>query len=439
MSEIKATYKEIISIALPLIIGNMAWAFIGLTDQAFMGHYGRVEEAAIGPVSIFYSILFMIGFGYSRGIQILMAKAYGANNNKRVGFLFDNAAFVMIVVSLIVMIALFLYKDFLLRILLADEQIILAANEYLEYRIIGIPASFLSTVFVGFYSGIGKTRLLSVSVLTMAIINIILNYLLVFGEYGFPKLGIGGAGIASSIAEWISLGILSSGLILRGYLKKFDILKLNINFSEIISMSKTSTPLVMQSILGNLGWFVFFTLVEKLGQKELASSNILRQLMMWIGIPIWALGSVTNTVVGNLIGQKAEHQIKNAIKKILKVSLSITVIQSSILLLFYTIIIGIFSADTTMAVFSYRATWVIIIATFIMSISNTLFNALVTSCGTRFALYFELLALAAYMLYIYILFSLDSLTVAQAWTTEWIYWSVILVASYLKLKQQKII
>jgi Na+-driven multidrug efflux pump len=90
MSRLKGTYKEIIDIALPLMLGNMAWALIGITDQAFMGHYGKTEEAAIGPVSIFYSILFMVGFGYTRGIQIMIARSCGEGDKKQVGKIFDN-------------------------------------------------------------------------------------------------------------------------------------------------------------------------------------------------------------------------------------------------------------------------------------------------------------------------------------------------------------
>lgn len=439
MSQLKGTYKEIFHIAAPLVIGNMAWAMIGITDQAFMGHYGSIEEAAIGPVSIFYSILFMIGFGYSRGIQLLIAKALGAKNKERVGLLFDNTLFVMLASSIVLSIFIYLLKDFFLHLLISDEAIIKACNDFLKYRILGIPASFVSCLFIAFYSGIGRTKLLSASVIIMSLVNILLNYLLVFGNHGFPRLGIEGSGIASTIAEWISLIILVLGLVLRKYIPAYHLLKSKINFVEIWKMTKTATPLMLQALIANAGWFVFFTFVEKMGQTELALSNILRQMILWIGIPIWALGSVTNTIIGNLDGQNATDSIKAAIKKINHYSSAITFFQCLILIVFYQQILNIFTMDVAVKSIAFIPIVIVSLALCIMSYSNIYFNALVSVSGTRYALYIETLSMLLYMGYVFFLFNLDDINISLAWTTEWIYWSVILLSSLWKLKQSKII
>ncbi len=91
---------------------------------------------------------------------------------------------------------------------------------------------------------------------------------------------------------------------------------------------------------------MFFTFVEKLGQNQLALSNILRQIIMWIGIPIWALGSVTNTVVSNLTGQKRLDEVYPTLKRINWISFDATFIQCALLIILHFPIIQIFTADT---------------------------------------------------------------------------------------------
>lgn len=438
MSQLKGTYREIIEIAIPLMLGNMAWALIGITDQAFMGHYGKTEEAAIGPVAIFYAILYMIGFGYSRGVQILIARACGAGNKKEVGRLFDNTLLVMIATSLFFAIAVYVLKDFALHLLLHNEKIITACNDFMNYRLLGVPASYTGALFVAFYSGIGRTKLLAFTVAVMAALNILLNYLLVFGNWGFPEMGIKGSGLASSIAEWFSILILLWGLLGRKLHIEYHLFKARPVFSKIMLMTKTATPLVLQSLIANAGWFVFFTFVEKLGKNNLSLSNILRQIILWIGIPIWALGSVTNTLVSNLVGQNNFGEIKASIIKVNIISISIALAQISLLLIFHNYIFAMFSSNTVIQETALPATLVVCIALMLMSFANTLFSGLVSVSGTRYALYIEFLAMIIYIAYVLFLFNLNSLKIEIAWTTEWIYWSVILFASFWKLKQAKV-
>jgi putative MATE family efflux protein len=439
MSQLKGTYREIINIAFPLILGNLAWALIGITDQAFMGHYGKTEEAAVGPVAIFYSMLYLIGFAYCRGVQILIARSCGSGDKKEVGRLFDNTLLVMIISSIFFSVCVLLIKDFALHLLLVDENIIAACNDYLNYRIAGVPAGFVGSLFVAFYSGIGKTKLLSISVATMAIANIILNYGLVFGNFGLPEMGIGGSGLASAIAEWISILILVFGVIARKYHQKYHLIKSKVDLSKIVLMTKTATPLVLQTFISNAGWFVFFTFVEKLGANNLAISNILRQMLLWIGIPVWAIGSVTNTLVSNLFGQNKRDEIRYVFKKINVIAISITLSQLFLILAFYRQVLAMFSMDNSISETAFPAIIVLCIAMILMTFSSTYFNGLMSVCGTRYALYIEMLAMIIYISYVFFLFKLDSLSIEAAWTTEWIYWSVCLMASLYKLKKAKVI
>ncbi|MFN8277817.1 MAG: MATE family efflux transporter [Chitinophagales bacterium] len=439
MTQLKATYKEIWEIALPLILGNLAWTLIGLTDQAFMGRVSREAEAAIGPVSIFYSILFMIGFGYTRGTQILIARYMGEGKPRKVGEIIDNTLVTMIGTALLLLATVLVCSHTFLHFIMTDQQVIAQSESFLYYRIWGIVASFISCVFISFYSGIGKTSILSISVGTMALLNIGLNYVLVFGKFGFPAMGIKGSGLASSIAEWVSLVIMVAGVFYKNRREKFNLFEIRkVNFPLIGYMSKVSFPLVIQSVIANSAWFIFFTYIERMGQNQLAISNILRSLLMLIGIPVWSLGSVTNTLVGNLVGQDNLEEVKVAIKKISILSVGMVGAQCLIVAVFTRQVIGFFTPDQLQISDAVVPCYVMLGALMLMSFTNIFFNGVVSIGKTDYALYIEGAAILIYCVYFLTLFHIPGISLVRVWTAEWVYWTSMFIFSFLLLKRQNV-
>ena len=129
MSQLKATYKEIWRIGYPLMLGNFAWALIGMFDTIFMGwipgqHEAEVAQGAIGAISILYSILFMIGFGYTRGTQILIARRMGEGNKHKVSEIIDNTIVVMVASSMILFLSVQFFANEFLSWKMSDKEII---------------------------------------------------------------------------------------------------------------------------------------------------------------------------------------------------------------------------------------------------------------------------------------------------------------------------
>ncbi len=444
MSQLKATYKEIWHIGYPLMLGNLAWTLIGLFDTLFMGWIddpvkAHVAQAAIGPVSIFYSILFMMGFGYTRGTQILIARRMGEGTKQRVGEIVDNSLFVLVAVAVVLFVLIQLYANQFLSALMKNPAVVADSEAFLHYRIWGVPASFISCVFISFYSGIGKTKILTLSVGLMSIINILLNYLLVFGKFGFPEMGIAGSGLASSLAEWLSVGILFGGVLFRNRKEEFHLFKLTrINYKLIGHMTKVSTPLVLQAVIANGAWFVFFTYIEKMGQNQLQISGIVRQLLMVIGIPVWALGSVTNTLVPNILGQDNFSEVRVAIKKISFMSMGLVGIQCLIMMLFPYYFLSLFNLDIELANQTIPVLWVAVGALFLMSFTNIIFNGLVSLGSTDLALYIEFFVVSIYCIYFLVLFQIPGIQLTHIWTAEWLYWILMLVCSVFMLRKRDV-
>lgn len=446
MSQLQATYKEIWRIGYPLMLGNIAWSLIGLSDTVFMGwlpdaHKAEVAQGAIGAISILYSILFLIGFGYTRGTQILIARRMGEGKPKRVGMIIDNTLVVTAVCSIVLLLAVELFAGSFLQWKMSDPEIISASSTFLNYRIWGIPASFASCVFISFYSGIGRTGLLTVSIGTMSLVNILLNYLLVFGRFGLPEMGIAGSGLASSIAEWMSVAIMAGGVFFRNRRAEFYLFHIRkVNFALIRHMTKISAPLVLQSVIANGAWFIFFTYIERLGQDKLDISSILRQIVLMVGIPAWALGSVTNTLVSNLAGQDKVHEVHLAIRRIGLMSFSLIAFQCLIILLLPKTVLQLFIPNNPALIAeAIPSLWVVFGALILMSFTVILFNGVVSAGDTTHqALYVEIFAVAVYCIYFLAIFQIKAVDLPLVWTAEWVYWLMMLSGSLYALRRKNI-
>jgi putative MATE family efflux protein len=446
MSQLQATYKEIWRIGYPLMLGNIAWALIGLSDTVFMGriedpHQAVVAQGAIGAISILYSIFFMIGFGYTRGTQILIARRMGEGNPHKVGEIIDNTIVVMFFSALVLFVSVELFSSQFLHWKLTDNEIIDASELFLKYRIWGIVASFVSCVFISFYSGIGKTGVLTLSVGSMSVMNIVLNYLLVFGKLGFPEMGIAGSGLASSIAEWFSVVVMIGGVFIKNRRAEFYLFHIRrVNFPLIWHMTKVSTPLVLQSVIANGAWFMFFSYIEKMGQDKLDISSVLRQLLLIVGIPAWALGSVTNTLVSNLAGQNKFEDVRLAIRRISLVSTGLIIGQCLILVILPHTILALFmDKNPGLIPQTIPSLWVLTGALTLMSFTVIIFNGVVSVGDTTHqALYIEILAVVVYCIYFTLIFQIKGVDLPLVWTAEWIYWITMLAGSIYMLRKKKV-
>jgi putative MATE family efflux protein len=435
MAHLKATYKEILHISLPLILGNTAWTSIGVFDTIFVGNLGKVQLDAIGFASIFYSVLFMMGFGFTRGTQILIARTMGELNKKQVGNIFDNTLWSLGLLSVLMFIGIKLYSREMLEYMLTNKDIIDHCQTFLDYRMWGLVASFISCIFIAFYSGIGQTITLFFSIVVMSSVNIFLNWALVYGKVGFPEMGIAGSGLASTISEWLAVLVLFGGTFIKGRRKEFMLFKFaHRDFPLIGKMANISIPLMMQSLVAVGAWLFLFARIETvLGKDALAVSSIFRQLILFFTIPTWSLGSTANTVISNLVGQNDVSGVKIAIRKISLVSLAFACLSCLIIYAFPQFCVGVFTSkeDYMLVPLAVNSLSVIFVVMILMSFSNIIFNGVISVGSIYYALAIEVLVIVLYIVYFQYLFTMPWVNVQWIWTAEWVYWIAILILSLL--------
>jgi multidrug resistance protein, MATE family len=434
LSLLDSTYKSIWKIAFPIIIGSFAQSIISVTDTAFMGRIGATEQAAIGLVSIYYLILFMIGFSYTKGTQIFVARRTGERRYEEVGKIVDNSFLVMFIFSLIIFVFLRFFSDFTLQYAIQDESVRAASAEFLQVRSYGVVFGYAGALLLSFYMGIGKPSVILVSILTMSGLNVLLNYVLIFGKWGFPQMGISGAAWASNIAEIVATSIFIFHSIWARYHEKFKLFQLNISKKIITDITNLSLPIVMQTGIGLMAWMIFFTYVEKMGKIDLAVSSVVKSLYTLFGIPAWAFASAANTIVSNLMGQQKQKDVSTAIKKIVTFSSGLIFLLALPLAIFPYEFMRFYTVDAVVIEAGKSIIYVCIIALLVYSVSTILYNGIVSTGSSKVSLCIEVAAVIAYLIYTHTIYSLDSRTLSLMWTSEIFYWFIIALFSFIYLK-----
>ena len=169
-------------------------------------------------------------------------------------------------------------------------------------------------------------------------------------------------------------------------------------------------------------WFLFFVLIERMGEHELAISNIIRATYMILMTPIWGFASATNSMVSNLIGQNKIDDVKLLIRKIINLSLLTTVAIFIISFISPQWMLRITTSDLSLIEDAMGCYYIIIGAMFLFSISVILLSAVSGSGNTNAAMAIEFVNIAIYVIYVYLCAVVYDLSIETVWFSEIIYW-----------------
>ena len=191
------TYKQIWLINFPVMMSILMEQLINITDAVFLGHVGEIELGASALAGIYYLAIYMLGFGFSIGLQVMIARRNGEQNYRETGQTFFQGLLFLSGLAILLCLLIRSISPFILKQLIVSEEIYQAVVCYLDWRSLGLLFSFPFLAFRSFFVGTTNTGVLSWAAMTAVCINIPLNYLLIFTF----NLGISGAAIASSLAE----------------------------------------------------------------------------------------------------------------------------------------------------------------------------------------------------------------------------------------------
>ena len=432
------TNKEIWNVTYPIFLGLLAQNVINVTDTAFLGHVGEVALGAAAMGGLLYICVYTVAFGFSVGSQILIARRNGEGNFHAIGSVMWQGTAFSLGMGVVLLAILLVCAEPLIRLLITSDTIFHATYEFFTWRIWGFLFAFVNVMFRALYIGITKTKVLTMNAVVMALVNVFLDYAMIFGKCGFPEMGIRGAALASVIAEASSMLFFVVYTYGKIDLKKYGLNRFgHFDWDMVMRILRISCFTMVQYFLSMAIWFVFFMALERLGQRQLAIANIVRSVYVVLLIPVQSLSTTANTLVSNLIGSGGVAGVVRLLHKIARMSFLIMVVCVVLCVIFPQAILSVYTNEEALLLESVPALYVVCGAMLIAALANIYFNGISGTGNTQAALVLEVGVQVFYALYIIVVGMMLRAPVDVCFTTEVIYYSLMLTFSVIYLKKAK--
>ncbi len=422
------TYKKIGLIAFPVMMSILIEQLINITDALFLGHVGDVELGASALAGIWFLAIYMLGFGFSLGLQVVIARRNGEQRYEETGRTFFQGLSFLLMLAVLLCLLSKLISPILLKHLINSDDVYNAAINYLDWRILGLLFSFPFLCLRSFLVGITITKALNKAAFTAVLVNIPTNWLLIFGF----NMGIKGAAVASSFAEMCSLVVLAT-YIFRHIDKKVYGLYWHIDVKILKEVFSISVWSMLQFFTSVAIWFLFFLAIERLGETELAVSNIVRSVSALFSVIVNALAGVTGSLVSNLIGAGEKGKVFQLCHKIIRLGYVMGIPLITIALLFHQPIIMAYTENPVIVQIA-RLPFITMLLNYFFALPGYVYlNATTGTGATRSVFIFQMITTTAYLFCLWGLSHLH-VTLATYWAVEYLYVILLGVQSVIYLK-----
>ncbi len=298
-------YKEILRIAWPAIAGLSAQILVSLVDAAMVGRLPEPEYTlsamGIGVMATWAIVSFFSSL--ATGTHVLIARRHGEKDPHSMNNVLMHSMSAGVIAGTVLTLIIMVFSDNIGQFFAKDYIVGDYASDFIFYRFLGLPFFLITVAFRGFYFGVGKTKIFMISAIIVNLLNILFNYLFIFGNFGFPEMGVAGAGLGSSLATVCDAAFylfVSFGTALR---KKYH---LSFHFrpdrETLRLLLSLSLPVSLQNMFILLGFLIFISITGIIGTVEQAATQAVISALFLSFMPCYGFGIAVQTLVGNNIG-----------------------------------------------------------------------------------------------------------------------------------------
>lgn len=389
----KAFQKKIWSIALPIALQNLVISSINMADVFMVGKLGISEIASLGIANQISFLLILYLFGVNSGTGIFTAQFYGKNDFKNIHKVLGISLVMSILGALLFLAASFFMPEQLIRIFSKDKDVIHFGANYLKIIGLSFPVTAISFVYAIQLRNIGKSRIPLLASFFCLFLNIGMNYLLIFGKFGFPKLGIEGAAIGTLISRFLECVV----LLMMSRKTELSCRPMEMLVSDTIFLKKivgTAMPVIFNEMLWSLGITAHSVVYARLGTEEIASVNIGMSIDRIAFVAFIGLASASGVMIGHKLGEEDEEAAYDYSIKLSIVTVACASVVGAMLIVFSTPILSMYSINNTVFRFSKNIILVMAIVLPFRSFNATNIVGILRSGGdTRYCLLLEVLCL----------------------------------------------
>ena len=360
-SSSKFSKKQIFLLSIPVFFSNIAIPLVGMVDTGLMGNLGETKYLAATSVATSVMTMIIWSFGFLRmGTVGIVAQAYGRSDYREIVKTLLRNFVIALVVAFIILIFTPLIKSAINHFFSTSNDTEVLINTYLNVRVFSVPAELVIYILIGFYLGIQKTKISSLLIIIMSILNIVFSSLLVLSF----NLNVFGVALGTLIASYITVTIFlifTYNYIIKKFkvIPKFDNLIIG---SKLLKLFNINLDIFIRTLFLTFSFLWITYLGSKIGEDYLAVNTILLQFIILAAFFLDAYAFSTEGVVGFAIGRRNEKSFLTVVKNSIQLSFITAVIISLFYLIFFKEIIYIITDIEILRFISFQhILWVIII------------------------------------------------------------------------------
>jgi putative MATE family efflux protein len=302
-------------VSLPIILVEATETFNHLIDTLFLAHVGVTELGALAVADSVLLIFLILPLSMVDGLQILTARRVGQRRPDAVGAAFNQGFLLVMLLSLISMVALKFTAPLIAEWLVESPAVGEAINSYLQIDAYSIPLAGATFALSALLTSLNNTRALIPATTIVITLDVVLNYLFIFGKFGFPAMGMRGAAIGSigaELAATIFLLVYVGRRYRTGRYGFFRFRALDYRIHRLLA--RLSGPIAALDFLEDLRWFIFFLIIERVSIQELAIANIVYTCYIVFWIPAEGFAETACSMVSRFVGRNRSHRIGQVLR-----------------------------------------------------------------------------------------------------------------------------
>ncbi len=364
----KFHFKQVILLGTPLLAGLVSEFFMILADSAMVGRLGTDYLAAIGIASMYGELLWVIVWPMAPGTQTIASRRFGRQKknsgqddnvlkdlSQKTGDVLDNAIVVAVAVGLGAIVIAFFSKS-ILNLLLDEDTLIPLAHGYISTLKWLMPLAGIFYAIYGFLAAINQTKVIMVATIGLNVLNILFNYILIFGKFGFPALGIVGAALGTVLAQGLGTLFLVVYILLAPSVKDYGCLQFrSLHWSIFFDLLRSTGPIILQLGIALLLFLYYETIVANIGTLYLAATHIVFTVFVLKRAILGGFAEGGSILVGNTLG---EGQKEEAVRFAYATEFMAIIIGATLfifILAFPENIVRVFNPETELVVVGAKA------------------------------------------------------------------------------------
>lgn len=428
-------YKSILRVALPMMLSGFIQSIISITDAGYLGHYSQLAFEASGGASMWYVTLYMLFVGLNDGSQILMARKIGEKDNKGFISVFQNNTILLSCVAVFVSVMVFLIMPSVMNGMVKNPELRDAELKFLQIRSLGYWPTVITLSIQATYLAEGRTKLVLFTAAITASTNALFGYLLVFGKWGLPEMGLEGAALGSACSEFCGMLFIFGTVLWRRKYTEYRLYKhFKLQASQLKENLKVGFPLMLQGLVALAVWTVFFNWIEQMGGDNLSVSLNIRHIYFLAFIPVWGFAAATKTYIAQYLGAKEYHLLPTIQRRIQIMTVLFLLVTFHGSVLYPELLISMVNSNPVHIQKSAEILQIVSGSILLYAIVSVYFQTISASENTKVTFLVECMATSSYLIAAYLFIKVWKFQINHIWLVEYVYFIVMGAASLFYLR-----